>query len=61
MLNIIDTIKGFAIASIVLLLSLLLFWHLRDLIWSPFLGATGVACNSASTSAIIKGIVCWIG
>ena len=57
----IDRIKGFAIGSVVLLFLLLLSEQLRNLMWSPFLGAIGVACNSASTPAIIKGIVCWIG
>ena len=57
----IDRIKGIAIASMVLLFFLLLLWQLRDLIRSSFLDAIGVACNSASTSAIIKETVCRIG
>ena len=57
----IDRIKGIAIGLMVLLFLLLLLWQLRDLIRTSFLDTTGVACNSASSLAIIKGIVCWIG
>lgn len=51
----------YIVGGAVLVLLLLLSEQLRNLMWSPFLGAIGVACNSASSLAIIKETMCRLG
>lgn len=54
MLNIIDTIKGFAIASIALTATLAALGIMLPVV-------NDSTCGSALTPHIIKEIVCWIG
>ena len=54
MLNIIDTIKGFAIGSIALTAALAALGIMLPVV-------NDSTCNSALTPHIIKTIACWVG